>query len=65
MMSQNRQADRDRVAAHNDYLINVKAEVEVRAILEHLEAQNAALGQIQVDLKGRDVVTGSLPHLPE
>ncbi len=65
MMSQNRQADRDRVAAHNDYLINVKAEVEVRAILEHLEAQSAALGQIQVDLKGRDVVTGSLPHLPE
>lgn len=43
MMSQNRQADRDRLEAHNDYLINQKAEEEVRVILDHLAAQNEAL----------------------
>ena len=43
MMSQNRQADRDRLEAHNDYLVNKKAEEEVRAILEHNSAQNDAL----------------------
>ena len=43
MMSQNRQADRDRMEAHNDYLINKKAEEEVRVILDELNAQNDAL----------------------
>lgn len=43
MMSQNRQAVRDRIEAHEDYLINQKAEVEIRAILDHLAAQDQAL----------------------
>jgi uncharacterized membrane protein len=43
MMSQNRQAIRDRLEAHNDFLINQKAEEEIRAILEHLAAQDQAL----------------------
>lgn len=46
MMSQNRQADRDRLEAHNDFLINKEAEEEIRAILQHLEAQNDALTEI-------------------
>ena len=46
MMSQKRGAERDRVDAHNDYLVNVRAETEIRAILEHLEAQNHALQSI-------------------
>lgn len=46
MMSQNRQAEKDRIEAHNDYIINQKAEAEVGIILEHLEAQNAALQNI-------------------
>lgn len=46
MMSQNRLADRDRLEAHNDYLLNVKSEEEVRLILEHLEAQNRALADL-------------------
>lgn len=46
MMSQNRQAMRDRLEAHNDYLINQKTEEEVRAILQHLAAQNQALAQM-------------------
>ena len=46
MMSQNRQSERDRIEARNDYHINQKAEEEVRVILEHLEAQNLALSNI-------------------
>jgi uncharacterized membrane protein len=46
MMSQNRQATRDRLEAHNDYLINQKAEEEIRAILAHLDAQNEALQEV-------------------
>jgi uncharacterized membrane protein len=54
MMSQNRQSERDRVEAHNDYQTNLKSEEEIRAILTHLAAQDEALTQIQqflIDLK--------------
>jgi uncharacterized membrane protein len=37
MMSQNRQEDRDRLRAENDYKVNLKAEIEVRAISEKLD----------------------------
>jgi uncharacterized membrane protein len=40
LMSQNRQADKDRVAAEHDFHINISAEARVRAILEHLKAQD-------------------------
>jgi uncharacterized membrane protein len=43
MMSQNRLAERDRLEAHNDYMLNMKSEEEVRLILDHLESQNRAL----------------------
>ncbi len=43
MMSQNRQAMKDRIEAHNDFLVNQKAEEEIRAVLDHLAAQNQAL----------------------
>ena len=46
MMSQNRQATKDRLEAHNDYLVNQKAEEEIRAILDHLAAQDQALAQM-------------------
>jgi len=46
MMSQNRQTTRDRIDAHNDFEINLRAEEEIRAILIHLEAQNKALAEI-------------------
>ena len=52
LMSQNRLAARDRIEAHNDFLINQKAEEEVRAILSHLAAQDQALLAIH------DMVTG-------
>ncbi len=50
MMSQNREAERDRIEAHNDFLINQKAELEVRAVLEHLAAQDRALTIIHEQL---------------
>jgi uncharacterized membrane protein len=40
MMSQNRQARKDRLAAEVDYQINVKAEEEVKALMRHLETQD-------------------------
>ena len=50
MMSQNRQAERDRVEAHNDFMINQKAEEEVRLIIDHLEVHSKALEQINLIL---------------
>jgi uncharacterized membrane protein len=52
MMSQNRQAMKDRIEAHNDFLINQKAEEEIRAILDHLAAQDMALVQVHQKLEG-------------
>lgn len=46
MMSQNRQAARDRIEAHNDYEINLKAEIEIRAIMDTLDAQNTAIAKL-------------------
>lgn len=51
MMSQNRQAIRDRLEAHNDYLINQKAEEEIRAMMDHLVAQDRALAEIHRHLQ--------------
>lgn len=46
MMSQNRQAPRDRLEAHNDYEIHQKAEIEIRMIMETLDAQNVAIAEL-------------------
>lgn len=51
MMSQNRQAERDRLEAHNDFLINKKAEHEIQIILNRLEKQDALLKEIHNMLK--------------
>jgi uncharacterized membrane protein len=50
MMSQNRQTERDRLEARNDFLINQKAEEEIRVILVNLAAQNEALIEIHQQL---------------
>ena len=47
MMSQNRQ---DKFKAHNDYLMNLRAEEESRAVLENLAAQDKALQVIYQEL---------------
>lgn len=51
MMSQNRQAARDRIEAHNDYQVNQAAETEIRVVLENLEAQNIAIAEIHTLLE--------------
>jgi uncharacterized membrane protein len=43
MMSQNRQAARDRLAAEEDYAVNRRAEEGVEAVLAYLEQQQALL----------------------
>jgi len=40
MMSQNRQAAKDRLMAEQDYMVNNKAEEEVKSIMLHLEQQD-------------------------
>lgn len=47
MMTQNRQAERDRLEAHNDYLVNIKAEKEIRTLLKHLTAQGQAIQELK------------------
>ncbi|HPI15409.1 MAG TPA: DUF1003 domain-containing protein [Spirochaetota bacterium] len=46
MMSQNRLAEKDRIEAHNDYLLNVKSEQEIQAVLDHLNSQCVMLDKI-------------------
>jgi uncharacterized membrane protein len=46
MMSQNRQAEKDRLTAQNDYITDCKGEEEIRHIMEHLDHQDEIILQI-------------------
>jgi uncharacterized membrane protein len=46
MMSQNRQAEKDRLTAQNDYVTDCKGEEEVRHIMQHLDHQDALILQV-------------------
>ncbi len=46
MMSQNRQSEKDRLTAQNDYQTDMKGEVEIRYIMEHLDHQDTLILQI-------------------
>ena len=46
MMSQNRQSEKDRLMAANDFQTNTKGEVEVRYIMDHLDHQDTVMLQI-------------------
>ena len=46
MMSQNRQSEKDRLMATNDFQTNTKGEVEVRYIMDHLDHQDTVMLQI-------------------
>lgn len=46
MMSQNRQAEKDRLMAEHDYHVNIKAEHEIKEIIKSLRVQEEALTQI-------------------
>jgi uncharacterized membrane protein len=47
MMSQNRQADKDRIAAENDYLVNQKSFGDIESIMRHLDEQDRAILRLQ------------------
>lgn len=60
MMSQRRQEEKDRRRAENDYMINLRAELEIRQLHEKIDHQMAhqwerlaELQQIQIDLLER------------
>jgi uncharacterized membrane protein len=46
MMSQNRQAAKDRIMAESDYHCNTKGEEETRNIMDHLDHQDVVIMQI-------------------
>lgn len=52
MMSQNRQAELDRLRSIHDYQINVKAEEEIRVVLDHLNAQSMVLKELLNRVRG-------------
>ena len=72
MMSQNRQAMRDRLDAANDYDVNLKAEMEIRALHEKLDALRDAdwaelvrLQQVQIRMLERLLAAqGGMPGDP-
>jgi len=56
-MSQNRQEEKDRMRARNDYMVNLKSEMEIRIIhekLDHLlinqQQDMMELQQIQINM---------------
>jgi uncharacterized membrane protein len=52
MMSQNRQAERDRIDAGNDYEVNLKAEIDIMALHEKLdELRHRELFEVRDDVK--------------
>jgi len=56
MMSQNRQAAKDRIETHQDYLLDKKAAEDIEHILTQLEAQNLAMQemyQLLSDIKNK------------
>ena len=53
MMSQNRQAERDRYQAQADYEMNVKAESEIEDVQEHLHRIEEVLARIESTVSTR------------
>jgi len=51
MMSQNRQNEKDRLAAEHDYEINKKAEEEIKVIMDHLVYQDTIMSGISSQLE--------------
>jgi uncharacterized membrane protein len=56
MMSQNRQAAKDRLMAEQDYQVNLKAEEEVKAIMRHLEQQDEVMIDVLRRLEAQHAV---------
>ena len=55
MMSQNRQAAKDRYDAKSDYEVNVRAEMEIGRLQEKLDARDAEIAEL-IDINRRQLV---------
>ncbi|HUD43865.1 MAG TPA: DUF1003 domain-containing protein [Dokdonella sp.] len=55
MMSQNRQAEADRLGAQHDYEVNVKAELEIMQVHEKLNALRERDWAVLVELQNRQI----------
>jgi uncharacterized membrane protein len=75
MMSQNRQAARDRLAAAHDYRVNLKAEIEIMALHEKLDEMRqkeirhmldhiTLLAERIARMEARTDLPGSPPQIP-
>ena len=51
MMSQNRQADKDRIAAENDYVVNQRSFGDIESMMRHLDEQDEAILQLQKQMQ--------------
>src|SRR5258708_4260379 len=61
MMSQNRQAAKDRLMAEQDYDVNLKAEDELKSIMTHLEQQDEVMLDVLRRMEGQhQVIMGKL-----
>jgi uncharacterized membrane protein len=65
LMAFNRQADRDRLRSQHDYELNVKAEEELKALMNHLMHQDEILLQIVNRLDRNDREMKRLARLME
>jgi uncharacterized membrane protein len=65
MMSQNRQAAKDRLMAEQDYEVNLKAEEELKSIMSHLEQQDEVMLDILRRMEGQHQVIMSKFGLKE
>jgi uncharacterized membrane protein len=64
MMSQNRQALKDRVMSENDYAINQSAAAAINEALDHLEAQDLLMMKQHEEMLGRlEEILGSVARL--
>jgi len=62
MMSQNRQNEKDRLSAQSDYECNMKAEKEIRIIMDHLTHQDNILVQQDEVLKQQTAILGDIAN---
>jgi len=56
MMSQNRQSSKDKLLAQNDYQVNLKAELEIAALLRGHAEMLARLAMLERAMRGRGAV---------
>ena len=66
MMSQNRQAIKDRLVAESDFEVNQKAEIEIKVIMDHLVSQDKLLfEQNNLLVEKVDVVLSAIKQIKE